>query len=263
MPKFAANLSMMFTELDFLDRFAAAADAGFNAVEFLFPYEWPAEALRARLDEHGLTMALFNVYPGDWAAGEKGLAALPGREDEFPPSIFQALAYAEVLGCPKLHLMSGFAADIHDPELRAHYVENVRWAADQAADAGRLLVLESLNEYDNPGYYLPTVAHTVDLITEIDRDNVRLQFDFYHAQLTDGDITHLVERVAGLIGHVQLASVPARNEPDRGELFYPFVLEALDRTGYDGWVGCEYRPAAGTTEGLGWLDAYENWQGER
>jgi hydroxypyruvate isomerase len=215
------------------------------------------------LDEHGLTQALFNVYAGDWDAGERGLAALPGRDDEFRASITQALEYAEALDCPKLHLMSGRGVDVNDSDIRAHYVENVRWAAEQAAAAGRLLVLEPLNAYDNPGYYVPSVARAVELIDEIDRDNVRLQFDFYHAQLTDGDITNLLARVADRIGHVQLASVPARNEPDRGELCYPFVLEALDRTGYDGWVGCEYRPAAGTTEGLGWLDAYENWQGER
>lgn len=263
MPKFAANLSMLFTELDFLDRFAAAAKAGFTAVEFLFPYAWPAEEIRARLEANGLTQALFNVYAGDWDAGERGLAALPGREGEFRASVTQALEYAEALGCPKLHLMSGRGVDVNDPEIRARYVENVRWAAAQAADAGRLLVLESLNPYDMPGYYLPSVARTVEVLDEIDRDNVRLQFDLYHAQLTDGDVTHLIDRVADRIGHVQLASVPERHEPNDGELNYPYVLAALDRAGYDGWVGCEYNPAGGTLEGLGWLDAYPGWQGAR
>lgn len=255
MPRFAANLSMMFTEVDFLDRFGAAADAGFEAVEFLFPYDYPAEEIRARLDAHGLQVALFNMYPGDWAAGEKGLASLPGREEEFRASVDQALEYARALGCPKLHLMAGLA-DPGSADHRARYVEHVRYAADRAAAEGRLIVLEPLNPYNVPGYFLPSVAHVTDLLAEIDRPNVKLQFDLYHAQLTGGDITHQIERLAAVTGHVQIASVPERHEPDRGELYYPYVLAVLDRVGYDGWVGCEYVPAAGTQAGLGWLEAY-------
>lgn len=255
MPRFAANLSMMFTEVDFLDRFGAAADAGFEAVEFLFPYDYPAEEIKARLDAHGLQVALFNMYPGDWAAGEKGLASLPGREEEFRASVDQALEYARALGCPKLHLMAGLA-DPGSADHRARYVEHVRYAADRAAAEGRLIVLEPLNPYNVPGYFLPSVAHVTDLLAEIDRPNVKLQFDLYHAQLTGGDITHQIERLAALTGHVQIASVPERHEPDRGELYYPYVLAVLDRVGYDGWVGCEYVPAAGTQAGLGWLEAY-------
>ncbi len=255
MPRFAANLSMMFTEVDFLDRFGAAAAAGFEAVEFLFPYDYPAEEIKARLDAHGLQVALFNMYPGDWAAGEKGLASLPGREEEFRASVDQALEYARALGCPKLHLMAGLA-DPGSADHRARYVEHVRYAADRAAAEGRLIVLEPLNPYNVPGYFLPSVAHVTDLLAEIDRPNVKLQFDLYHAQLTGGDITHQIERLAALTGHVQIASVPERHEPDRGELYYPYVLAVLDRVGYDGWVGCEYVPAAGTQAGLGWLEAY-------
>lgn len=257
MPRFAANLSMMFTEVPFLDRFEAAAKAGFEAVEFLFPYDHPAEQLQALLEANGLTQALFNLHPGDWDAGEKGLAALPGREAEFLASVEQALEYAGVLGCPKLHLMAGLA-DPGSAEHRARYVEHVRHAAARAADEGVLITLEPLNPYNVPGYFLPSVAHVLDVLDEIDRPNVKLQYDLYHAQLTDGDITHLTERIAERIGHVQLASVPDRNEPDRGELYYPFVLAVLDRVGYDGWVGCEYNPAGDTLAGLGWLDAYRD-----
>ncbi len=255
MPRFAANLSMMFTEVDFLDRFGAAARAGFKAVEFLFPYAHPAGEIEARLDEHGLEIALFNFYPGDWDAGEKGLAAMPGREEEFLASVAQALEYARALGVPKLHLMAGLA-DPDSADHRARYVKHVRYAAERAAADGVLITLEPLNPYNVPGYFLPSVAHVLDVLAEIDRPNVKLQYDLYHAQLTDGDITHLTEAVADRIGHVQLASVPERHEPDRGELYYPYVLATLDRVGYDGWVGCEYNPAGETTAGLGWLDAY-------
>lgn len=256
MPRFAANLSMMFTEVDFLDRFAAAAAAGFEAVEYLFPYDYDPSALRRRLDENNLVQALFNVYAGNWGAGEKGLAAMPGREEDFRASIDQALAYAETLDCPKLHVMAGRPDDVDDPAVRALYVDNVRWAATRAAEADRLLVLEPLNPYDVPGYFLPSVARTIELIEEIDRPHVRLQYDLYHAQLCDGDITHLTHTVADLIGHVQIASVPDRHEPDHGELSYPYVLATLDEVGYDGWVGCEYHPAGRTEDGLGWLRAY-------
>lgn len=257
MPRFAANVSMMFTEVDFLDRFAAAAAAGFQAVEFLFPYDYPAEQLRAKLDENGLVQALFNLPPGDWAAGERGIACLPGREEEFKASVHTALAYAEVLDCPKLHLMAGLPADPSDPSYLARYVEHVRYAADLAAEQGRLIVLEPLNSYNMPGYLLLSQAAGIAAVEAVGRDNVKLQLDLYHAQLTGGDVTHLIRSLgAEGIGHVQLASVPDRHEPDRGELYYPYVLAELDRVGYDGWVGCEYNPAGDTVAGLGWLDAY-------
>lgn len=256
MPRFAANLSMMFTEVDFLDRFAAARNAGFEAVEFLFPYAWDAADIRQRLDDNGLQQALFNMHPGDWDGGEKGLACLPGREDEFVASVDQALEYAEVLDCPKLHVMAGLPGDVDDRSYFDRYVRHVRYAGDRAAEHGRLVVIEPLNPYSVPGYLLPSIAAGLDALDAIDHPNVKLQLDLFHAQLADGDITHLIEKSADRIGHVQLASVPDRNEPDRGELYYPFVLDVLDRVGYDGWVGCEYNPAGETVAGLGWLDAY-------
>lgn len=259
MPRFAANLSMMFTELDFLDRFGAAAQAGFKAVEFLFPYEYPAERLRAELDRHNLVQALFNLPPGDWAGGERGIASLPDREDEFIASVETALRYAEALDCPKLHLMAGIPADPDDPGYLHRYIEHVRYAADQAAPAGRLICLEPLNPYSTPGYLISSIAQTLPIIEQIDRPNVKLQLDLFHAQLTGGDIAHTIDKLGPEgIGHVQLASVPDRHEPDQGELYYPYVLARLDEVGYDGWVGCEYNPAGETVAGLGWLRAYSD-----
>ncbi len=259
MPRFAANLSMMFTEVDFLDRFGAAAAAGFEAVEFLFPYEFPAEELRARLDEHGLVQALFNLPPGDWAAGERGIACLPDREDEFVASVEAALRYAEALDCPKLHVMAGLPGDPDDASYLDRYIEHVRYAADQAAASGRLILLEPLNPYSVPGYLISSIKQTLPIIEQVDRPNVKLQLDLFHAQLTGGDVAHTIEALgAEGIGHVQLASVPDRHEPDQGELYYPYVLAKLDEVGYDGWVGCEYNPAGDTVAGLGWLDAYRD-----
>lgn len=256
MPKFAANLSMLFTEVPFLDRFAAAREAGFDAVEYLFPYDYPAADLRAKLDEHGLTQALFNLYPGDWAGGEKGFAALPGREEEFRASVDQALEYAQVLDCPKLHAMAGIPGDPTDPVHTETYVANMKYLGDRAAEAGRLICIEPLNPYSVPGYFLSSFAQALDLLERIDHPNVTLQLDLFHAQLTDGDITHLIRDNIARVGHVQIASVPDRNEPDRGELYHPFVLGVLDEAGYDGWVGCEYNPAGETVAGLGWLNEY-------
>ncbi|MDN5797882.1 MAG: hydroxypyruvate isomerase family protein [Intrasporangium sp.] len=254
MPKFAANLSMLFTELDFLDRFEAAANAGFEAVEFLFPYDFPAEQIAARLQQHGLIQALFNLPPGDWASGERGLTGLPGREAEFETSVETALQYADALGCVRLHAMAGIPGD--DASAEATYVRNVQYAADRVAESGRSILLEPINPYDMPGYLLGSVRQVLRLLDTVDRDNVRLQLDLYHAQITDGDVTRLIGQVIDRVGHVQIAGVPHRHEPDTGELNYPFVLNALDETGYDGWVGCEYHPATETVSGLGWLETY-------
>lgn len=254
MTRFAANLSMMFTEVPFLDRFAAAAKAGFKGVEYLFPYDYSAAEIRAQLDANGLTQALFNMPPGDWDGGERGLASLAGREDEFRRGVAKALEYAAVLDCPKLHVMAGLS-DGADADNRARYIANIRYAADAAAEHGRQIMIEPINGYNMPGYFLSSIRQGAALVSEIDRPNVKLQFDLYHAQLTDGDITHLIEKHAAIIGHVQLASVPYRHEPDQGELYYPFVLGVLDQH-YDGWVGCEYNPAGETTAGLGWLATY-------
>ncbi|MFL4475233.1 2-oxo-tetronate isomerase [Paeniglutamicibacter sp. MACA_103] len=256
MPKFAANLSMMFTELPFLERFEAAATAGFNAVEYLFPYDFEKSLIADKLKTHSLEQALFNAYAGDWDDGERGLAALEGRQQDFRASINQALDYARALACPKIHIMAGISEVTAMTE--ALYVENVRYAADLAAALDIEVLIEPINARDMPGYFLGSVAQAVDLLKRIDRPNARLQFDYYHAQITEGDVTRLMRDSIDSIGHIQIASVPERNEPDAGELNYPYVLAALDAAGYRGWVGCEYRPAGETTAGLGWLAAYRN-----
>ncbi|SDB80423.1 hydroxypyruvate isomerase [Raineyella antarctica] len=256
MPRFAANLSMLFTELPFLDRFEAAARAGFEAVEFLFPYDFPAQDIADRLAEYNLTQALFNMPPGDWSGGERGIAALPGREAEFEAAVETALAYAEVLDCPRLHTMAGITGGNPSAACGETYLRNIRYAADRAAEAGCLILVEPLNPYDVPGYHIASVRQGLEFLDTVERDNVRLQLDLYHAQITDGDVTRLIRRTVDRVGHVQIASVPERHEPDTGELNYPYVLAALDDAGYTGWVGCEYNPAAGTEAGLGWLDAY-------
>ncbi|MCB8876901.1 2-oxo-tetronate isomerase [Acidisoma silvae] len=252
MPKFAANLSMMFTEWSFLDRFAAAADAGFAAVEFLFPYEYSADAIAAQLQRHGLTQALFNLPPGDWGKGERGMAALPSRLSELQAGVETALIYAEATGCRRLHLMAGIApAD--DAKARAAYREAVAWTAGRVGEAGRTLVLEPINGRDMPGYFLNDFAYAEALITELALPNLRLQFDIYHRAIMHGDVTMALRRLMPMIGHIQIASVPSRHEPDAEEVNYPFLLAELDRLGYDGFVGCEYRPAGHTVDGLGWF----------
>ncbi|MEV8182988.1 2-oxo-tetronate isomerase [Specibacter sp. NPDC078692] len=255
MPQFAANLSMMFTELPFLERFKAASEAGFQAVEYLFPYDYGKTEIATRLNANGLAQALFNAHAGDWTNGERGLASLAGREQEFRDSIVQALDYAQILGCPKVHIMAGITENTSDTQ--DLYVDNLQHAADQAAALGIEVLIEPINARDMPGYFLGSVTQAIDLLKRIDRPNARLQFDYYHAQITSGDVTMLMRETIDYIGHVQIASVPERHEPDAGELNYLYVLEALDAAGYDGWVGCEYHPAAGTVAGLGWLASYQ------
>ncbi|MEQ6917777.1 2-oxo-tetronate isomerase [Halomonas aquatica] len=260
MIRLAANLSMLFTEHDFLDRFAAAADAGFRGVEYLFPYAYSAEALRTALDENGVEQVLFNLPPGDWEAGERGLASLPGREDEFRDSMVEALHYAEVLGCPRVHAMAGLLPQDADARIQAEareahhatYLSNLRFAAEEAAKAGRELLIEPINTRDMPGYFLCRQDQAVAVLESVGADNLRLQFDLYHCQIMEGDLIRHLERLLPHIGHVQIAGVPERHEPDIGEVHYPAVLERLEALGYRGWVGCEYRPAHGTREGLGW-----------
>lgn len=248
MPRFAANLSMMFTEHPFLDRLAAAAAAGFEGVEFLFPYEEDAQAVRDALDAAGLEQALFNCPPGDWQAGERGMSAIPGREAEFRETFERALRYADVIRPARLHVMAGL---VSGPEARATYVENLRWAAGRAPE--RLLVIEPINTRDIPGYFLNRSDEGVSVIEEIGAPNLALQFDLYHAQIMEGDLTRRLERLMPLIGHIQIAGVPDRHEPDAGEVNFPHLFATLDRLGYEGWVGCEYRPAGRTEDGLGWF----------
>jgi len=254
MARFAANLTMMFNEYPFLDRFAAAADAGFDAVEFLFPYDHPPEAIGTRLAQHGLTQALFNLPPGNWAAGERGLASLPDRADEMVDGTARALEYAAATGVTRLHLMAGIG-DRHDPAAMARYRDAVVRTAETLAAHGIDLLLEPINARDMPGYFLNDIDATAALIRELGIGNLRLQFDMYHCQIIHGDITMRLRNYIKMIGHVQVASVPSRNEPDGEEVNYPFLFEEMDRLGYAGIVGCEYRPRGATLDGLGWFES--------
>ncbi|NVH75256.1 hydroxypyruvate isomerase family protein [Paraburkholderia sp. JPY432] len=261
MPRFAANLSMMYNEHAFLDRFAAAARDGFNAVEYLFPYEFRAGELKSRLDAHGLTQALFNAPPGDWSCGERGLASLPGREDEFRRSIDTALEYARVLGNRKLHVMAGLIAGDQAGETqrktqRDVYLNNLAYAARAAQAEQITVVIEPINTRDMPGYFLNRQDDAQAICAEVGAPNLKVQFDCYHCQIVEGDLAMKLKRDMAGIGHIQVAGVPERHEPDIGELNYPYLFDLIDALGYDGYIGCEYRPRAGTSAGLGWLKPY-------
>jgi hydroxypyruvate isomerase len=257
MPKLAANLSMLWTEHDFLDRFEAAAKAGFKGVEFLFPYAYPANALAERLERNGLVQVLFNMPPGNWDGGERGLACLAERKQEFQDGVGRAIEYAKALKCSTLHCMAGLAPDGADPErLRATYVENVRFAAAETKKAGIKLVLEPINTRDIPRYYLSTPRQGFQMLDAVGSDNVLLQYDIYHAQVMQGDLARTIEENLARIGHMQLADNPGRNEPGTGEINWDFLLAQIDRVGYAGWIGCEYKPKAGTDAGLGWAKKY-------
>jgi hydroxypyruvate isomerase len=255
-PQFAANLTMMFNEVPFLDRFGAAAQAGFKGVEFLFPYAHLPQEIADLLKGNRLTNVLFNMPPGDWAAGERGMACLPGREVEFRAGVARAIEYAKGLGTPRLHAMAGLLPADADRELhRATYIDNLRHAAVETAKHGLILLIEPINTRDIPGYFLNTQAEAHAIREEIGAANLKVQMDLYHAQIVEGDLATKIRRYLPHIGHIQIASVPERNEPDRGEVNYPYLFRLLDELGYDGWLGCEYRPAKGTIEGLGWLKA--------
>ncbi|MGA7776671.1 MAG: 2-oxo-tetronate isomerase [Paraburkholderia sp.] len=257
MPRFAANLTMMYNEHGFLERFAAAARDGFKAVEYLFPYDFPATEIKARLDGYGLTQALFNAPPGDWAAGERGMASLPGREDEFRRAIDTALEYTRVLGNRKLHVMAGLiGADQSRERHRELYLQNLAYAARNAQAEGVLIVIEPINTRDMPGYFLNRQDDAQAICAEVGAPNLKVQFDCYHCQIMEGDLAMKLKRDMAGIGHIQVAGVPERHEPDHGELNYPYLFELIDTLGYDGWIGCEYWPRAGTSEGLGWLRSY-------
>ena len=255
MPKFAANLSMLYTEHSFLDRFAAAAADGFKAVEYLFPYEHPAPELAARLKAHGLQQVLFNAPPGDWSAGERGTACLPGREAEFRAGVQRAIDYARALGCPRIHLMAGLAPDGTDRTLlRKTYLANLAWAAAQAKDIDFLM--EPINTRDIPRFFLTRQDHAHEIVVEVGAPNLKVQMDLYHCQIVEGDLAKKLELYlpTGRVGHLQIAGVPERQEPDIGEINHPYLFALIDRLGWDGWIGCEYRPRAGTSAGLGWLE---------
>ena len=267
MPQFAANLSMLYAELDFLDRFEAAAEDGFKAVEYLFPYAYPSRELAARLKAHGLQQVLFNAPPSDWDQGERGLACLPGREAEFRRGITQALDYAAALECPRLHVMAGLLpADVASEALRPTYIANLRWAAAEAAKQGVDVLIEPINTRDIPRFFLNRQDDAHALIADIGAPNVKVQFDLYHCQIVEGDVAMKIRQYlpTGRVGHFQIAGVPGRHEPDLGELNYSYLFKVIDEVAqqcnWSGWVGCEYRPLRGlapgaTSTGLDWLRA--------
>lgn len=252
MPRLAANLSMMFNEHGFLDRFEAAAKAGFTGVEYLFPYDFKASDIKTRLADHGLTQVLFNAPPGDWNAGERGTASLAGRQSEFRDGIKKALDYATALNCKQLHCMAGIPKTGNPVMEAAIYATNIAYAAGQAHAAGVKILLEPINQRDMPGFHLATQEQGAAIVEAIGRDKVGLQFDVYHCQIAQGDLIKRMEALMPVIAHMQIADVPARNEPGTGEIGWKNVFAAIDRLGFNGWVGCEYRPAGETVAGLGW-----------
>ncbi len=259
MPRFAANLSTLYSEHPFLDRFAAASADGFEAVEYLFPYAYDSGELRRRLDEHGLRQVLFNAPPGDWDGGERGIAALPGREAEVREGIDRALAYAAALGSPRIHLMAGLVpAGVERSACRDTYVANLAYAAGQAASAAVDILIEPINTRDMPGYFLNRQADAHAVVEEVGAPNLKVQLDLYHCQIVEGDLTATLRRdlPTGRVGHLQIAGVPDRHEPDRGELNLRHLLAVVDELGFAGWIGCEYFPKGGTSEGLGWLNDF-------
>ena len=257
MPRFAANLSMMFTDRPFLERFAAAEAAGFEAVEYLFPYEHEPEAIRAALDAAGLEQALFNMPPGDFAKGERGIAALPGREAEFRQGLDQALHYAQVIGAKRLHCMAGLlGADDDRAAFSSTYLANLALAAEQAAPLGITILIEPINNRSIPGYFINYQRDGRRIIERVGAPNLKLQLDFFHCQIMEGDLAMHLRELIGVVDHVQVAGVPERHEPDVGELNYPYLFDLLDEVGYAGWVGCEYVPKGRTEDGLGWFEPY-------
>ena len=256
MPRFAANLTMMFTEVPFLERFERAAAAGFKAVEFQLPYAYEATEIRALLDRHQLQLVLYNLPPGEWDAGDRGLACDPQRVDAFRASVAQAVRYAGILGAPQLHCMSGKRPDgASEAAMRQTLVENLRFAAAALNEAGLRLVIEPINAYDMPDYYLNRTDQALGLIDEVGADNVFLQYDIYHAQRTEGEICATLSKHLPRIAHIQRAANPGRHAPGSGELNDALVFAHLDKLGYSGWIGCEYKPATSTEAGLGWLRA--------
>lgn len=254
MPKFCANLSMLYTECDFLDRFAAAAADGFSGVEYLGPYDHSETEVAAALNGAGLTQVLFNVPSGDWAGGERGLLCLPDRVEEFRAGVDTALRYAAALECKQINCLAGIAPEgVPAAELDATMIENLSYAAPRMEAAGIRLLLEPVNNRDIPGFHLSRVDHALRIIEQVQHANLWLQYDFYHAQVMQGDLVPTFERNQNRIAHIQIADHPGRHEPGTGEIHHPYLMQCLDRLGYDGWVGCEYKPRAGTSEGLAWM----------
>jgi hydroxypyruvate isomerase len=254
MPKFAANLTMLFNEHPFLDRFEAAAKAGFKAVEFLFPYAYDKAELKARLQANGLQLVLHNLPAGDWDGGERGMACNPGRVAAFRDSVALGIEYATALGVPHVNCLAGKApAGVDAAALRGTFVDNLRHAAGELKKAGLNLLTEPINFHDIPGFYLNTTAQALSILDEVGADNAYVQYDIYHAQRMEGELAATIGKHLARIGHMQLADNPGRNEPGTGEINYDFLFAHIDRIGYKGWIGCEYKPATTTVAGLGWM----------
>lgn len=255
MPKFAANLSLLFNEVDFLERFGAARVAGFDAVEFLFPYAYDARQLAALQRQHQLQTVLFNLHPGDWDNGERGMACDPRRSDEFKASVRQALDYALVMNVKQLHCLSGIVPNgVGMERARAAVVASLQYAADLCQPHGIAILIEPLNHWDAPGYFLTHSGQAADIIADCGRPNLFLQYDIYHMQRMEGELSNTISRLLPLIRHIQVADTPGRHEPGSGEINFRHLFALLDRIGYTGWVGCEYRPAGATLAGLAWRD---------
>lgn len=253
MTQFSANLTMLFNEVPFMDRFEAAAKAGFKAVEFLFPYAYDADEIRQQLDRNGLALVLHNLPAGNWDAGERGIACHPDRVAEFREGVSQAIHYATALGVPQVNCLAGKApAGVTDAVLRKTMIENLRYAADELKKEGLRLLVEPINTFDIPGFYVSRTAQALDILDEVDADNAYVQYDIYHAQRMEGELAATMQKHLSRIGHIQLADNPGRNEPGTGEINYAFLFAHLDRIGYQGWIGCEYKPATTTEAGLGW-----------
>lgn len=257
MPRYSANLSFLFQELPFIERLAAAANAGFRAVEYMAPYPYPANELAAALRHHGLTQALFNLPAGNWEQGERGLACLPGRESEFREGVARAIDYAHALGCERVNCLAGRRPESVDPlTARATMVANLRYAAAECKRAGVRLVTEPINCFDIPGYFVNRTPEALSIMDEVGSDNLFLQYDVYHAQRMEGELGATLSAHIGRIGHIQIADNPGRHEPGTGEINFRWVLRHIDQLGYDGWVGCEYKPLDSTVAGLGWMSAH-------
>ncbi len=254
MPKFAANLTMLFNEVDFLDRFEEAAKAGFKGVEYLFPYAYPAGQLSEQLAGNDLVQVLHNLPAGDWDAGERGIACHPDRVGEFQDGVGRAIEYATALGCVQVNCLAGVCPEGTDAEsMRQTFVSNLRFAAEKLQDAGIRLLAEPINTRDIPGFYLHHTEQALELFDEVGSDNLYLQYDIYHMQIMEGDLAPTIQKHLGRIAHMQLADNPGRHEPGTGEINYRFLFEFIDQLGYDGWIGCEYKPKADTAAGLSWL----------
>jgi hydroxypyruvate isomerase len=254
MPRFSANLSMLFLEHDFLDRFDAAARAGFKGVEYIGPYDHSPEVVAARLKKNGLSQVLFNLPAGDWTGGERGIAVLPDRVEEFRASVDTAITYAKALGCPQVNCLAGIApAGLAYGQVEDIFVENLKFAAEKLEKAGIKLLIEAINTRDIPGFFLNTSKQALAIIDRVGSNNLHFQYDIYHMQIMEGDLARTIEANLGRIAHIQLADNPGRHEPGTGEINYPFLYEFIDRLGYTGWIGAEYKPSAGTEAGLGWF----------